>query len=498
MPEPDRRADANIGGWLEAHAVLRPERTAIRVAHTGQELSYRALAELSHGCSRALQQFGVVAGDRVALALRSEPLYLALYFAAARLGAILLPLNTRLSGPELDEQLLDAEPRIVIRTPEVPIQGPGPAGTRLIERDAFVSEIPERADPVELAPGGEAPQVLMYTSGSTGRPKGALLPHRKTLYNTLNAELYFGLHEDDVSIVPVPLFHSFGLKILSIPTLFCGGTLVLVDRFDPSELQQTVAHHRGTLLGAVPVMYRRMLRAGIERDGLAALRVAFCAGAPLDRETIHAFAEHGVVIRQGYGQTETSILCCLDAENALRMAGSVGRPVHYGEVQIADEAGNPAPEDSIGEVVVRGPTVMTGYWRRAEETAESRIAGWHRTGDLGRMDREGFVTLVGRCRELYISGGENVYPAEVERVLEAHPGIAAAAVVGRPDREWGEAGDAYVVPLDEELDPEELLQFAAQRLARYKLPRSVRFLDELPRTAAGKIRKHALPAAPSN
>ncbi len=498
MPGPDRRADANIGGWLDARAALRPEKTAIRVADTGRELSYRALAQLCHRCAHTLQQLGVVAGDRVALALRSEPLYLALYFAAARLGAILIPLNTRLTGLELDEQLADAEPRIVIRTPEVPIRDPGPTATRLIQRDAFVAALPEHAEPVELAPGGEAPQVLMYTSGSTGRPKGALLPHRKTVYNTLNAELYFGLREDDVSIVPVPLFHSFGLKILSVPTLFCGATLVLVDRFDASELQHTAAQHRGTLLGAVPVMYRRMLRAGLEGDGLAALRVAFCAGAPLDRETIRAFAEHGVVIRQGYGQTETSILCCLDAENALRKAGSVGRPVRYGEVQIADEAGNLVPAGRIGEVVVRGPIVMSGYWRRPEETAQSRIAGWHRTGDLGTMDREGFVTLVGRRAEFYISGGENVYPAEVERVLETHPRVAAAAVVGRPDREWGEAGHAYVVPLDEDLDPEELLQFAAERLARYKLPRSAQFLAELPRTATGKVRKHALPATPSN
>lgn len=493
MPRPDRHDDANIGGWLDAHAELHPHKTAIRVADTGQDLSYREFAELSYRAAHALRQFGLVAGDRVALALESEPLYLAIYFAAARLGAVLVPLNTRLSAPELGEQLADAEPRIIVRASGIPIDEAGSKGAQLLDRDDFDAAMPARAEPTELAPGGEAPQVLMYTSGSTGRAKGALLPHRKTLYNTLNAELYFGLGEEDVSIVPVPLFHSFGLKILSVPTLFCGATLVLAKRFDPVELQHTIADERATLLGAVPVMYRRMLLAGVEPDTLSRLRVAFSAGAPLDRETIEGFAEHGVAIRQGYGQTETSILCCLDEENALRKAGSVGRPVRHCELRIADGDGNAVPSGTTGEVVVRGPTVMSGYWRRPEETEASRIAGWHRTGDLGTMDAEGFVTLVGRRTELYISGGENVYPAEIERVLEAHPQVAEAAVVGRPDPEWGETGHAYVVPLGAELDPAELLEFASQRLARFKLPRSLQFLDELPRTAAGKVRKHVLP-----
>jgi len=334
--------------------------------------------------------------------------------------------------------------------------------------------------------------VILYTSGTTGRPKGAVLPHRKTYWNSRNAEVYFELVPDDVVVVPIPLFHSFGLKILSVPTLFVGATAVLVDRFDPIGLQDCVARERATLLGAVPVMYERMLGQGLAREKLASLRFAFSAGAALSVETIQRYWEAGIRLKQGYGQTETSILCCLDADDALRLAGSVGKPVPFGEVRIADERGRDVPRGARGEVVVRGPIVMTGYWRRPEETAQSRIDGWHRTGDLGVMDAEGNVSLVGRLKELYISGGENVYPAEVERVLGQHPDVSEVAVVGVPDERWGEAGRAYVVPANRRFDSAALLTWASERLARYKLPREIVVIAELPRTASGKVQKHAL------
>jgi fatty-acyl-CoA synthase len=219
---------------------------------------------------------------------------------------------------------------------------------------------------------------------------------------------------------------------------------------------------------------------------------ALCAGAALGVETIERFWRAGIRLKQGYGQTETSILCCLDADDALRKAGSVGRPVRFGEVRIADERGRTVPAGERGEVVVRGPIVMLGYWRRPEETAASRSDGWHRTGDLGVMDAEGFVTLVGRLKDMYISGGENVYPAEVERVLAQHPDVSEVAVVGVPDPRWGEAGRAYVVPARGEVDAAALIAWAGERLARYKLPREVVVVAELPRTASGKVQKHAL------
>jgi fatty-acyl-CoA synthase len=486
----DPGPEANVGTWLAAHADARPDPPALVVEASGERISYAELEARVNRAAAALSALGVVAGDRVALALPSEPLYLELYFASALLGAILIPLNTRLTAAELGFQIDDSEPRVVVRGAAMSI--PERSGTRQLAPDELRARMPDRAERPAAAPGGASPQVILYTSGTTGRPKGAVLPHRKTYWNSRNAERYFELVADDVVVVPIPLFHSFGLKILSVPTLFVGATAVLVDRFDPIGLQDCIARERASLLGAVPVMYERMLSAGLEPAKLETLRFAFSAGAALGVETIERYARLGIRLKQGYGQTETSILCCLDAADALRKAGSVGRPVAFGEVRIADERGRDVPRGSRGEIVVRGPIVMTGYWRRPEETELSRIDGWHRTGDLGVMDDEGIITLVGRLKELYISGGENVYPAEVERVLGQHPHVAEVAVVGVPDETWGEAGRAYVVAASAEFDASELLGWAGKRLARYKLPREVVVVAELPRTASGKVQKHAL------
>ena len=485
----DRSTSANVGSWLRDRAALHPERAA--VGTDGEPpLCYAELNGLANRCAAALRDAGVVAGDRVALALESEPLYLALFFAAAKLGAVLLPLNTRLTAHELAFQLEDAEPGVCIAARETPV--PERAGTRLTTREAWLGALPPAADEPELAPGGEAPQLLMYTSGTTGTPKGALLPHRKAACNTHNAERYFGLTADDVVVVPVPLFHSYGLLILSLPALFAGARIVLLPRFDAAGLTACIARERATIVGAVPIMYQRMVQAGLSAPALASLRFAFSAGAPIDVGTIHAFHAAGVALKQGYGQTETSLLCCLDDEDVLRRAGSVGRTVGHCELRVIDERGGTLGPGTAGEIVVRGGVVMLGYWRRPEETRASKVDGWHRTGDLGVLDEEGYVTLVGRRKEMYISGGENVYPAEVERVLRQHPNVADAAVVGVLDREWGETGRAYVVPRSRPFDKGELLAWAGKRLAGYKRPRQVELSDELPRTPSGKIQKHLL------
>jgi fatty-acyl-CoA synthase len=456
MSGPDRSAGANVGSWIQARAALHPNRVAVHVEGTGEELSYADLQSLTNRIAQLLREIGVRPGDRVALAF----------------------------------QLEDSEPRVVLRHSDIAMHDY--AAARVLTPDELRSRLPERDDEPPLAPGGEAAHVLLYTSGTTGVPRGATLPHRKTVFNTLNAEIYFELEERDVVVVPVPLFHSYGLKILSVPALFAGATIVLVDHFDPVGIQETVARHRATLLGGVPVMYQRMLRPGVDPERLASLRFAFCAGAPLNAEIVRAFHERDVALVQGYGQTETSILCCLDRAHALPKAGSVGRPVRYGEIRIVNEDGKPVPTGTSGEIVVRGPILMLGYWRRPEETEAARLDGWHQTGDLGRMDDEGFVTLVGRRKEMYISGGENVYPAEVERILEQHPSVAECAVIGVPDREWGETGCAFIVPLKPPFDSAELIRWARERLAGYKLPRQIRLTKRLPRTASGKVQKHRL------
>jgi acyl-CoA synthetase (AMP-forming)/AMP-acid ligase II len=343
----------------------------------------------------------------------------------------------------------------------------------------------------------------MYTSGTTGVPKGALLPHRKTLYNSLNAQLFFDLTHRDRVLVALPLFHSFGLSILSLPALYAGASVHLEPGFDAEGVWATIAERRITYLGAVPTQLAALLAAlegAHEPWDTRSLRFLFGAGAAVPVEQIRAFERHGLVLKQGFGQTETSILCCLDARDAIRKAGSVGRPVFHAEVRVVATEDLEGPPESwrdvapgeAGEIVVRGPITMLGYWERPEASAQTLRGEWLRTGDLASVDDEGFLTLSGRARDLYISGGENVYPAEVEAAFVAHPDVGEIAVVGVPDDRWGEAGRAYVVPAGTNRDAEALLAWAARRLARFKLPREIVFVEFLPRTETGKVQKHRL------
>ena len=461
---------------------------------------------------------GVARGDRVAILLANRSAFLETVFAAARLGAVALPINTRLAPPELRQIFDDAEPRVLLYEAELEERvaracaGMTDPPLRLAvgaAPDAYERALAAHAPDFSVAPvTPDDPMILMYTSGTTGAPKGALLPHRKTLFNSLNAQLFFDCSGRDRVLVVVPLFHSFGLQILSIPALYTGASLVLQRHFDATALWQAVAEHGVTFFGGVPTMFRELLGALDARPDraelVAKLRFAFTAGAAIPVELIHAFEARGVRLKQGFGQTETSILCCLDARDAIRKAGSVGKPVFHAELRVVRREGIEGPTDAwrdvaigeTGEIVVRGPITMTGYWKRPEATAETlREDGWLRTGDLATLDAEGFVTLVGRMRDLFISGGENVYPAQVEETYQQHPDVREIAVVGVPDERFGEVGCAYVVlAAGAELDEASLRAWGRERLATFKVPRSFLAVTSLPRTVTGKVQKHRLGA----
>lgn len=510
-----RSALHNAGGWLARRAAATGARPAVR--DEARALSFAELDARTVRCAGWLRARGVGAGDRVAILMSNRSPFLEAVFAAARLGAIALPLNTRLAPPELRELLDDAEPAVLLHDAELePLAARACEGT--VKRPVRLTVGGDGGDAYELALAAsepvhdvaavspEDPMILMYTSGTTGVPKGALLPHRKTLFNSLNAQLFFDLAGRDRVLVVVPLFHSFGLQILSIPALFAGASLVLQRHFDAAALWDAVEAERVTFFGGVPTMFGELQAAFDARPGrdLAALRFAFTAGAAIPVERIHAFHARGILLKQGFGQTETSILCCLDAADAVRKAGSVGRPVFHAELRVVGTDaldGHPdgwrdvAPGET-GEIVVRGPITMTGYWRRPDASAEVlRENGWLRTGDLATIDAEGFVTLVGRARDLFISGGENVYPAQVEQCYAAHPAIREIAVVGEPDPRWGEVGCAYVVlAAGAALDADALRDWGRERLASFKVPRRWVAVATLPRTVTGKVQKHRLPA----
>jgi fatty-acyl-CoA synthase len=502
----------NVARWIAERALAQPDRLA--VADPWRRLDYATFEQRIQRAAGALAAAGVARGERVALVLGNRSATLELVFACARLGAIATPLNMRLAPPEIAQLLADCRPRVLayeasLTQPcEAALAQSGRAGVRSLpvggEPDAYEAALASAAAvPGVAAVTPEDAMILMYTSGTTGVPKGALLPHRKTLFNSLNAQRFFELTRRDRVLVAVPLFHSFGLKILSIPALYAGAAVVLQGSFDPAETWRSVARERITLMGGVPSMFRALGEAfDRDRPDVSALRFLFTAGAAIPVEQVHAFEKRGMVLKQGFGQTETSILCCLDAQDAVRKAGSVGRPVLHAELRIVRSdtlARDPAEwrdcaVGETGEIVVRGPITMLGYWERPEATAETlRPGGWLVTGDLGAFDAEGFVTLTGRSKELFISGGENVYPRQVEAVYEAHPAILEIAVAGVPDERWGEVGRAFVVLREgARLDEAALIAWGRERLAGFKVPRRFLEVRELPRTASGKVQKFKL------
>jgi fatty-acyl-CoA synthase len=504
----------NVGAWTERRAAIGGERPAIVDAE--RSLDYGALHERTLRCAAALARAGLGRGDRVALLLGNRSAYLECVFAAARLGAIAVPVNARLTAREVGGLLADCRPSLLLHEASLAeraaraCEAVSPAPQRIACPEAYeraLAAAPAQAPLAAVSP--DHPMILMYTSGTTGEPKGALLPHRKTLFNSLNAQLFFDLTRHDRVLVSLPLFHSFGLCILSLPTLYAGGCVHLERHFDAAATWRAVAERRISFFGGVPTQYAALLEAleaAPERPDTSSLRFLFSAGAALPAEQVRAFERHGLLLKQGFGQTETSILCCLDARDAVRKAGSVGRPVFHAEVRVVErdtlalppERWRDAAPGATGEIVVRGPITMLGYWGRPEASAETLRGEWLRTGDLASVDDEGFLTLVGRARDMYISGGENVYPAEIEAVYAEHPAVREIAVVGRPDPKWGEAGCAFVVLAPgARLDAEALRRWGSERLAGFKLPRDFVAVEALPRTETGKVRKHALVAPPA-
>ena len=497
--------------WLAEKSRSQGDKPAI--LFRDQLLTYRTLWDRVAGLAAGLTREGVRAGDRVACISGNHPAFLEAYFAASLLGVLFVPLNFRLAPPELAFQIRDSEPAAVLvgaRAREIgPLLAPGLGGGRapkwfLIQGGDPTPPYAPYEDLLDRPAAGtdllarrpfhpDDPQLIMYTSGTTGVPKGAVLPFRKTLYNSLNAQAFFELSASDTVAVPTPLFHSLGLNILAVPVLFQGGTVLLLEHFEPRETLAALERHRATFMGAVPTIYKRLLECRLDRADLASVRFFFTAGAPIAVDLIEAYHRLGILLKQGFGQTETSILCCLDARDARRKAGSVGKPVVHAEVKVVDERLQEVPAGVVGEIVARGPIVMLGYWNRPEETARSMASSWLHTQDLARRDEEGFITLTGRKGDMYISGGENVYPEEVEKAYLAHPDIVEIAVVGVPDPDLGEVGIAFVVlrrgvPFLEE----SLRGFSRDRLAGYKIPRRFVRADTLPRTETGKVQKYLL------
>ncbi len=503
----------NIAWWVKRWSVLHPHKTAI--IFEDNKTSYLALHHQVNQACCWLQSLGIEKGDRVAVMLSNCPEFLELYLACSRLGAIFVPLNYRLAAPELDYTLSDSRPRLFVfgseyaetvvnlklddrrplmllaSIPECPNSDEVldyHAGTRACEgQRPFLTESMAPATP-------EEPHVIMYTSGTTGHPKGAVLSHRKTFFNCLNADIFFKLHFDDIMLIVLPLFHSGGLFIQASPVFYKGGTLIIHPSFDPHRAYKDIRQYQVTKFLGVPTVYKSLVKVSAgKRAAGSSLKVAAIGGEKLTPELMELFKKAGFSLRQIMGQTETSILLWAHEDDAVRKPGSVGRPVFHADVRLVDRQGRPCEIGQVGEIVVRGSIMMTEYWQDPVKSEETIRGGWLHTGDLARVDEDGYFYLIDRKADLFISGGENVYPAEVERVLRNHPGIEDIAVVGFSDETWGEAGYAFVIPKPgNDLTAAEVIGFCEGRLARYKWPRRVIFKNDFPRTALGKVRKTAL------
>lgn len=503
--------------WLSRRAYLTPGATA--VIASGKTWSFAELDAAAAAAASSLASAGVRPGDHVAILAGNSADYVVVLCALMGLGAVAIPLNTRLAPSEIAWQLSDSdavallhderhaalarealaglsqhpEPREPGRPADASRASPSPllipleAVARTPGAAAAASAAPPRSSR-RAAVGLDETQGIIYTSGTTGRPKGALLTYGNHWWSAIGSGLNLGGHAGDVWLLSVPLFHVSGLSIV-MRSLIHGFAILLHERFDPAAANEAIDGQGVTILSVVATMLGRMIEERGERPYPPRLRAVLAGGGPVPEPMLRAAFALGMPVLQTYGLTETaSQAATLAPQDALRKLGSAGKPLFPTEIRID------APPGEVGEILVRGPSVSPGYYRRPEESAAVRKDGWLRTGDLGYYDDEGYLYVLDRRTDLIISGGENVYPAEVESVLKSHPAVVEAGVAARPDARWGQVPVAFVVARQapSERLAAELIQHCAARLARYKVPAEVRFVDELPRNATGKLARRLL------
>lgn len=492
--------------WTARWALYSPEKVAAKEAETGHTLTYGQLGRLSDAlCTHLQQQYGVQTGDRIALLAENNLEYIALFAAMQRMGFVLVPLNYRLASAELDYLLKDSAPKLVIC--EDKFEATLKAGEVLAKVPRYLpwatlqafceAHKDETQPPFPLQPVGEDhPAFILYTSGTTGFPKGAIYSHKMLFWNSINTAMSLIINTESGTVNVMPPFHTGGWNVLTTPFLHHGAYTVLMRKFDPEQVLQLLQEERATLFMGVPTILKMMADApGFEAAEFPDLHYLIVGGEPMPIPLIEKWDEKGVPVRQGYGMTEVGPnLFSLHQADAIRKKGSIGRPNFYVQTRIVDAQGQDVATGTPGELWLKGPMVTPGYWQNEAATQKSITDGWFHTGDMVRADEGHYFFVVDRIKNMYISGGENVYPAEVERVLQAHPAVAEAAVIGVPDEKWGESGRAFVVlhATGKSEEAETLRAHCKAHLAKFKVPRDIVFLDELPKNDTGKINRAAL------
>ncbi|GAC1604518.1 MAG: long-chain fatty acid--CoA ligase [Acidimicrobiales bacterium] len=495
--------------WIAHHKMQRPAKEAIRDLGTGRSFTYAGLDRRVDAMAAYFRSLGIGRGDRVAVLAHNGVQFFDIQFACARTGSICVPLNWRLTVTELEYILTDSSPALLVhdatfRESAVELQGRCGIDTLLCIDSG------DEADPYEQVisrfdgeDGGREDLThddlisIMYTSGTTGHPKGAMITHGMNFWNAVNLGIPCDIGLDTVSMCVLPLFHTGGMNCYSNPTLHAGGTVVIMKTFEPGEALHVLGDPAQgiTHFFAVPAPYQFMMQhPDFEQSDLSRLRVAGVGGAPCALTIMEAWAGRGVLMVQGFGMTETSPACIfLDPGDALRKIGSTGKALLHTEVRIVNELGRDCGPDEIGELWVAGPNITPGYWNRPDATAAAFEGRWLKTGDAARADGEGFIFIVDRWKDMYISGGENVYPAEIENVLYQLPQVAEAAVIGMPNDKWGEVGLAVLaLKPGTAIDRATVVDHCVSRLAKFKIPNDIVIVDALPRNATGKVLKREL------
>ncbi len=496
----------NAVDWLARRAQLSPDSTALIEYDSGLETTYFEWNARVNQTANYLRSLGVTAGDRVAVYSSNRSEYLDLYWAAAKIGVILQNLNWRLSVHELGGIIASGTPRVLIYSEDwrkqidelkpalttlehiVAMQNPGPGETDFSARLQLDTKL---VDLPELQP--DHPWGIYYTGGTTGLPKGAVITHGNVTWNSINTIVSWGINSTHKAAIQMPFFHIGGPHIFMAQLVHVGGSIILCSGFDADETFELVEKSGITHYVAVPTMFQLLQEHPRWASAdFTQLELVISGGAPCPRPVMQKFWDRGVDFKLGYGLTEaTGNNFWLPPELVQEKIGSVGYPLFHIDMKLIRADGSQCPANEEGELLIRGPHIMVGYWQNPQATKETIRDGWLYTGDIASCDADGCYTILGRCKEMYISGGENVYPAEIESVLASHQQVLEAAVVGVPDKRWGEVGKAFVVTSDG-YDEAVLQEFLAVRLAKYKIPQTIIVLDALPLTAIGKLDKKVL------
>lgn len=507
------------GDWLEKWSRFSPQSVAFKDAETGREYTYGSLYFLSCRLATELEtRFGVTRGDRVAILATNELAYPALFFAIQRLGAMMVPVNFRLTSREISHILQDSDAKVLVaqgrfdtllrEATGVPPQRWSFDGedsvSSFLAREQKIYDVEKLGETIRLkalpwvkafAGDGTSASMILYTSGTTGAPKGALITNDMLLWNSINTSLRLNLSQQDVSLSFLPFFHTGGWNVLLTPFVHRGARTVIMKKFDAAQVLNLCESERASILFGVPTTMEMMSTTPeFQRRDLSSLRYAIVGGEPMSIDLIRTWQERGVPIRQGFGLTEFGPnVFSLNEEDAIRKIGSIGFPNFYIDVRVVDDSGRDVATGEVGELWLRGPVCTPGYWKNPEATAKAITDGWFHTGDLVRADDEGYFYVAGRKKDMYISGGENVYPIEIEQCLSAHPSIREVAVVGVSDDKWGEVGKAFIsLQTGAKLTVDDVLGYCQQNLAKFKIPKHIAFLPELPKGDSGKILKRAL------